>query len=82
MEANNFTREQLAQYILHTAKDSFIDKIKEMVVKEAIITHTTKGKALTKKEYLEEVMQGKKAIEKGNYKTSNELRKIVASWDK
>ncbi len=85
MAANHFTREELAQYILHSAEDTFIDKVKAMIPnenKEEIVAYTTKGKALSKKEYLEEIEKGKKAIEQGKYKTSSELRNIISSWGK
>ncbi len=82
MEARNFTREELAKYILHSAKDTFIDKIKSMISEEEIVAYTVKGDGLTKKEYVEEVMKGKRAIEEGDYKTSRELRDIISSWGK
>ena len=54
MEATNFTREELAQYILHTAKDNMIAKFKAMIDKEnteEIVAYTTKGEPLTKEKY-------------------------------
>ena len=82
MKALHFTREELAHYILYNAKDSFIEKIKSFIEKEdnEIVAHTVKGKPLTQKEYLEEVLKGKKSIENGNFKTSDELKKITAEW--
>jgi len=45
MEVIDFTREQLAQYILDNAKDSVIDKIKVLLEKEGeIVAYTVKGK--------------------------------------
>ena len=82
MKVLHFTREELAHYILYNAKDSFIEKIKSFIEKEdnEIVAHTVKGKPLTQKEYLEEVLKGKKSIENGNFKTSDELKKITAEW--
>ncbi|MFV0530211.1 MAG: hypothetical protein ACK5MD_02110 [Flavobacteriales bacterium] len=47
MDITNFTREELAQYILHTAKDSVIAKFKAILEKENkedIVAYTVQGK--------------------------------------
>lgn len=84
MNRLHFTREEIAHYILYNAKDSFIEKIKSIMEKEdyEIVAHTVNGKPLTQKDYLEEVLKGKRSIEKGDYKTSDELKSITAAWGK
>ena len=49
---------------------------------DEIVAHTVKGKPLTQKEYLEEVLKGKQSIERGDYKTSDEVKRISAAWGK
>lgn len=84
MKTLYFTREELAHYILYNAKESFIEKIRLIMEKEddEIVAHTVKGKPLTQKEYLEEVLKGKQSIERGDYKTSDEVKRISAAWGK
>ena len=83
MEATNFTREQLAQYILTSAKDSVIDKFKSILVKEqiqSIVGYTVDGEALTI-----EMMNEKLELSEEDYKanrvtTDEELAKEIENW--
>ena len=79
MEAINFTREQLAQYILNNAKDSVIDKINALLEKEdETVAFTIKGQPLTKKEYFSHIETISKKIDDGaKTYTSNEVKEYV-----
>lgn len=79
MEVLNFTREQLAQYILDNAKDSVIDKIKALLEKEGeIVAYTAKGKSLTKEEYISHIQAISRKIDDGaKTYTSNEVKDYV-----
>lgn len=83
MEAMNFTREQLAQYILNNAKDSLITKLKAIIEKEEkndIVAYSIDGKPLTFDQYRQELEEAEKEIEKGEFLTSSELEKEIDSW--
>ena len=83
MEAMNFTREQLAQYILNNAKDSLITKLKAIIEKEEkndIVAYSLDGKPLTFDQYRKELEEAEKEIEKGEFLTSSELEKEIDSW--
>ena len=83
MEAMNFTREQLAQYILNNAKDSLITKLKAIIEKEEkndIVAYSIDGKPLTFDQYRKELEEAEKEIEKGEFLTSSELEKEIDSW--
>lgn len=79
MEAMNFTREQLAQYILNNAKDSVIDKIKALLEKEEeTVAYPTKGEPLTKKEYISHIETISKKIDDGaKTYTSHEVKEYI-----
>lgn len=79
----NFTREQLAQYILNNAKDSLITKLKAIIEKEEkndIVAYSIDGKPLTFDQYRQELEEAEKEIEKGEFLTSSELEKEIDSW--
>ncbi|MBS1549596.1 MAG: hypothetical protein JSS94_07010 [Bacteroidetes bacterium] len=83
MEAMNFTREQLAQYILNNAKDSVLAKLKAIIEKEEkndIVAYTVDGRALTLEQFQNELEEAEKEIERGEYLTSDELVKEIATW--
>lgn len=79
MGAMNFTREQLAQYILNNAKDSVIEKIKVLLEKEdEVVSYTIKGQSLTKKEYISHIETISKKIDNGaKTYTSDEVKEYV-----
>ncbi len=79
MEPINFTREQLAQYILNNANDSVIDKIKALLEQEEeVVAYTIKGQPLTKKEYISRIQAISKKIDDGaKTYTSNEVKEYV-----
>ncbi len=79
MEVINFTREQLAQYILNNAKDSVIDKIKALLEQEdEIVAYTINGQPLTKKEYISHIQTISKKIDDGaKTYTSNEVKEYI-----
>jgi hypothetical protein len=83
MEATNFTREQLAQYILDTAKDSVINKIKTIVSKEQqedIVAYTVKGEPLNVAQYKVEIQKGLDDIEAGRFISDDDLAKEIQNW--
>ncbi len=79
MKVTNFTREQLAQYILNNAKDSIIDKIKALLEKEdEIVAYTIKGQPLTKNNYTSHIQTISKKIDDGaKTYTSSEVKEFV-----
>ena len=83
MEATNFTREELAQYILHTAKDSVISKIKSIVYKEEqehIVGYTVDGKPLNANQYKVEIQKGIDDIKAGKVTLHQDLLKEIQTW--
>jgi len=80
MEAINFNRKELADYILHSAKDSFIEKVKALMLKEneEIVAYTADGKPLTKEKYIARVKKISNEIENGaKTYTSGEVKNYV-----
>ncbi len=83
MEATNFTREELAQYILHTAKDSVIAKFKAILEKEnteEIVAYTVEGKPLNASQYKAEIQKGLDDIKAGRVTSHEDLLKEVQTW--
>lgn len=83
MKAINFTREQLAQYILTNAKESLLDKLKAVIEKEEktdVVAITVEGNPLTLEQYHNELDAAENEIEQGKFLTSDELAKEIASW--
>ncbi len=83
MEARNFTREELAKYILHSAKDTVIAKIKAVLENEDaedIVAYTTGGIPLNAKDYVTEIKKGMNDIESGNSITQSDLEKEINNW--
>ncbi len=83
MSTVDLTREQLAQYILNTAKESSISKIRPIVLKEQrekIIAYSVDGKPLNEKEYVKEVEVGMEDIKAGRVITDDDLSKERGTW--
>ncbi len=83
MEATNYTREQLAQYILNTAKDSVISKIKSIVSKEEqeeIVGYTVHGKPITAAEMNKKLARSEEDYKAGRVTTHEELLKEMKTW--
>lgn len=83
MKTTNFTREELAQYILNTAKETVIDKIKSVISNEAqedIIAYTTKGKPLNTIQYKAEIQKGIDDIKAGKTITDDDLTNAIENW--
>lgn len=83
MEATNFTREELAQYILETAKDSVVNKIKKIVSKEQnndIVARTIHGKPLNATQYKAEIQKGLDDIKAGRVTYDDDLSKEIENW--
>ncbi len=83
MEARNFTREELAKYILHSAKDTVIAKIKAVLENEDaedIVAYTTGGIPLNAKDYVKKNKKGMNDIESGNSITQSDLEKEINNW--
>ncbi len=83
MDGNNALREELAEYLLHTADLSFVKKLKEMVSYEKskkIVAYTVQGDPLTVAEYQQELENAEKEIERGEFLTSEALEIEIAKW--
>jgi len=81
MDTSNFTREQLAQYILTRAKDDVIEKFNAVLAKEKeIVLHSIDGIPLTKSDLQKELLLAAQEIENGDFLTSTELDQEIASW--
>jgi hypothetical protein len=83
MRVDKFTREELAEYILHTAKDSVIHSIKALLSKEdsaEIVAYTVDGEPLNKEQYVREVQIGLEDIEKGNTTSDTDLDNEISNW--
>ncbi len=81
MAANHFTREELAQYILHAAEDEVIAKFNALLEEEKteeIVAYTTKGEPLTKEKYIARLDTISKDMDNGaKTYTSEEVREYV-----
>ena len=83
MRVDKFTREELAEYILHTAKDSVIQSIKALLSKEdsaEIVAYTVDGEPLNKEQYVREVQFGLEDIQKGNTTSDSDLDNEISNW--
>ena len=83
MKAMNFTREQLAQYILNNAKESLLAKLKVFIEKEEkdnVVAYNIEGEPLTLEQYQNELNEAENEIDRGEFLTSDELDKEIASW--
>lgn len=83
MKAINFTREQLAQYILTNAKESLLAKLKAVIEKEEknnVVAYNIEGEPLTLEQYQNELNEAENEIDRGEFLTSDELDKEIASW--
>ena len=83
MKAMNFTREQLAQYILNNAKESLLAKLKVGIEKEEkdnVVAYNIEGEPLTLEQYQNELNEAENEIDRGEFLTSDELDKEIASW--
>ncbi len=83
MKAMNFTREQLAQYILNNAKESLLAKLKVVIEKEEkdnVVAYNIEGEPLTLEQYQNELNEAENEIDRGEFLTSDELDKEIASW--
>ena len=83
MKAMNFTREQLAQYILNNAKESLLAKLKVVIEKEDkdnVVAYNIEGEPLTLEQYQNELNEAENEIDRGEFLTSDELDKEIASW--
>lgn len=84
MSTLDFTREQLAEYILNTAKESSISKIKSIILNESkgddIVAYSSDGKPLNLVEYVREIEIGVEDIKAGRVITDEDLSKEIESW--
>lgn len=83
METTNFTREQLARYILDTAKDSVVNKIKKIVTNEQkkdIVAYTVNGIPLNAVQFKAEIQKGLDDIEAGRVISDDDLAKEIENW--
>lgn len=84
MDTLNFSREQLAQYILKDAKESSLSKIKSIISnennEEAIVTLRSDGKPLNSKEYIKEIQTGIEDVKSGRVTSDEDLSKEIENW--
>ena len=75
MEAINFNRKELADYILHSAKDSFIEKVKTLLLKENVDWWNDLSD-----EEKAEIEEGLKQIENGEVVSHESVMKQFEKW--
>jgi len=77
MSTLDFTREQLAQYILNTAKESSLSKIRSIILNESkgndIVAYTIKGEPVTRQQYIARNEQAVKEYENGEFMTTSQM---------
>ena len=80
------TKIELAKQLLNTNNESVLEKIKDILINSSeeknIVAYTVDGKPLSAEEYQDELYLAEKESENGNYLTSQELDKEIASWSK
>lgn len=84
MKSLDFTREELADYILNTAKDSVVQKINQIIEAESdIIAYTAKGDPLTEESYKVHINNISESVANGaqTYST-DEVRNFVLNRKK
>jgi len=75
METINFNRKELADYILHSAKDSFIEKVKTLLLKENVDWWNELSE-----EEKAEIEEGLKQIENGEFVSHGSVMKQFEKW--
>lgn len=75
METINFNRKELADYILHSAKDSFIEKVKALMLKEKVDWWNDLSE-----EEKAEIEEGLKQIENGEVVSHESVMKQFDKW--
>ena len=75
METLNFNRKELADYILNTAKDSFIEKVKVLLLKENVDWWNDLND-----EEKAEIEEGLKQIENGEVVSHESVMKQFEKW--
>ncbi len=83
MAANHFTREELAQYILHSAEDEVIAKFNAVLEEEnseEIVAYTVEGKPLNIRQYKAEIQKGLDDIEAGRVVSHEDLLRDIQTW--
>ena len=79
------TKIELIKNLLNVEKESILIKIKDILLnseKEEITDYIIDGKPLTVNELQSELKGAEKEIENGDFFTSEELDKEIASWSK
>ena len=84
MKSLDFTREELGDYILNTAKDSVLQKINRIIETESdIIAYTAKGEPLSKKSYKVHINNISESVANGTQTYStDEVRNFVLNRKK
>lgn len=84
METLDFNREELADYILNTAKDSVLKKINRVIqMEDHTIAYTASGKPLTEKSYKTHINKISESVAKGGKTyTSEEVKEYVLKRNK
>lgn len=79
------TKIELVKHLLKVKKESVLNKIKEILLSdenEEVVAYTIDGNSLTLSQYQNELKEAEKEIERGEYLTSDELDKEIATWSK
>ena len=74
--------DQVITYENNTINDIVEDINQKYDVKEKIVAYSIDGKPLNKDEYLNEILEAEKDIEKGNFTTHEDLKKEIETWHK
>jgi len=77
------TKLEIIQFVLNSNEEGVIAKIKSIVDKEKleeIVAYSVEGKPLTFRQYQNELKEAEEEIERGDFMTSEELEKEIASW--
>jgi hypothetical protein len=73
---------KLINWISQSQDFSLLQKLKTIFEEEAIVAYTTSGEPLTLKKYNQRLKNAEKSIQKGDVYSTEEVKKIVASWKK
>lgn len=77
------TKFEIIKFLLNSNKESVISKFKSIVDREnieKIVAHSIDGKPLMLEQFQAELKGAEEEIEKGDFLTSEDLEKEIATW--
>ena len=77
------TKLEIIKFLLNSNKESVLSKFISIIDKEnieKIVSHSIDGRPLTMEQYHAELKEAEEEIEKGDFLTSEDLEKEIASW--